>query len=308
MILITGATGGLGRNLVRMLAADGSKIRIYVRDAAKAQQMLRGNIEIVEGELSDVKALKKTMTGINLVYHCAANTSLTAPYQIMHRDNVTGTENVIEAAAGRKVVCVSSTAVYSRSLESPIKEDSPCSPPNSYVYGRTKAESDKLALKMGAIVVRPTYIYGKDLPRGMFQLLKMIEKGIMPIIGKGWNRLHYTHVSDVVHGLIKAGEKGKAGEAYNIAGPEYLSQEEFLHMLAKFLKVNPPKLHVPIFAAKAITSIIIPGYLESTNTIYADRIYDVSKAQKELGYKPKIKYEVGLKEVVAAYQSSKVQQ
>jgi len=305
MILITGATGGLGRNLVKTLVADGTKIRVYVRDAQKAQQMLRGNIEIVQGDLSDQKALKKAMTGINLIYHCAANTSLTAPYQVMHRDNVIGTKNVIEAAAGRKVICVSSTAVYSRSLENPITEDSPCSPPESYVYGRTKAEADKLALKMGAIVIRSTYIYGANMQGlGIFQLLKMVEKGIMPIVGKGWNRLHYTHVSDVVQGLIRTGEKGKAGEAYNIAGPEYVSQKEFLTLLAKYLKVSPPKLHVPIFAAKAIASIVVPGYLESANTVYADRIYDITKAKKELGYKPKIKYEVGLKEVVAAYKAS----
>jgi len=305
MILVTGATGGLGRNLVKALAADGNRIRVYVRDATKAQQILRGNIEIVEGELGDENSLKKAMNGVNLVYHCAGNTSITAPYQIMHRDNVIGTENVIEAASGRKVVHVSSVAVYSKYLKNPISEDNPCSPPESYTYGRTKAEADKLALKMGAVVIRPTYFYGADLPRGLFNLIGMVEKGLMPIVGKGWNRLHYTHVSDVVHGLIRAGEKGKAGEAYNISGPEYVSQEEFLKIIAKYLKVKPPKLHVPLFAARAVASFIIPGYMESSATIASDRVYDITKAQKELGYKPKIKYAVGLKEVVAAYRASK---
>ncbi len=303
MILVTGATGNLGRNLVKNIVASEVKLRVFVRNAQAAQEMLRGNIEIVEGNLNDVDALKRAMAGVNLIYHCAANIKRDAPYQILHRDNVEGTENVIDAAEGRKVVHVSSTAVYGKNAKSPISEDSPYNPTDN--YGKSKAEADKLALREGAIVVRPTYIYGSEFTRAMFELLKLIEKRRMPIVGRGWNRLHFVHVSDVVQGLLLAAEKGRQGQAYNIAGPDMKSQEELLSLFAKYLGVNAPKHHVPVFFAKLYANLLGSKYSEYAATIYVDRVFDITKARKELGYNPKINYEVGMKEVVASYKASR---
>jgi len=241
---------------------------------------------------------------VDAVYHLAALISYDAPRETLFAVNVEGTRNVLEAAKGKRIVYLSSTSVYGKKAASPITEQAAFSPTD--LYGESKAAADNLARAAGAIVLRPTVIYGFGFSEGFFKLFDMVVKKKMVIAGNGQNRLQWSHISDVVAALLLAREKGALGGAYDIVGDDVKTQEQFLGMVAGLLNVPAPKTKVPMVLLRTVGTLFVkPAYVE---TFASDRFFDCSKAKLDLGWQPKINFEEGLKDVVAEYNVRKSSQ
>jgi nucleoside-diphosphate-sugar epimerase len=296
-ILVTGGTGRIGRHLVAALLEEGEKVRVLAREPQKAKELWGDAVEAVQGDVTDRAAVAKAAEGVDAVYHLAALVSYDAPRETLFSINVEGTRNVLEAAKGKRIIYLSSTSVYGKKAASPITEQTPFSPTD--IYGESKAAADNLARAAGAIVLRPTVVYGFGFSEGFFKLFDMVVKKKMVIAGNGRNMLQWSHISDVVAALLLARKKGTPGGAYDIVGDDVKTQEQFLGMVARLLNVPAPKTKIPMVLLRTVGTLLVkPAYIE---TFASDRFFDCSKAKRDLGWQPKITFEEGLKDVVAEY-------
>jgi nucleoside-diphosphate-sugar epimerase len=239
-ILVTGATGRMGKHLVAALLEEGEQVTVLVREPEKAKELWGDAVEVVSGDVTNKASVIDALKGVDVVYHLAALVSYDADKETLFGVNVEGTRNVLEAAKSKRVVHMSSTSVYGKKAVSPITEQATFAP--TELYGESKVESDNLARAAKAIVLRPTVVYGPGFSEGFFKLFGLVEKKRMVVAGDGKNRLQWTHIDDLVAALLLARKKGRPGEAYDIVGDDVKTQEELLSLVAGLLGAPAPKL------------------------------------------------------------------
>jgi nucleoside-diphosphate-sugar epimerase len=307
-ILITGATGRVGKHLINALVKEVEKVRALVKEGIIENE----NVEIFYGDVLNKESLKKAVEGVDVIYHLAAIVDYLAPKDIMFNVNVIGTKNLLEVSKAKKFIYLSSTAAMGKKLkEIPATESTPCHP--SEFYGQTKLEAENFVKEAGGIIIRSADIFGSGFTEGYDYVISGLEDGSLPIIGNGKNFIQWIHISDLVQALLLAKENGKPGEVYIVAGKEVKTLNECLELLAKYLNVETPKKHVSKFLAKTMVNYkvfkakikkerpkVIPEYI---NKMTANRSFDISKAKKELGFEPKISYEDAAREMVEEYKS-----
>jgi nucleoside-diphosphate-sugar epimerase len=301
-ILVTGASGRVGSRLVEALVERGERVRALVMHFDTAPK----GAEVVRGNLLNKEAIAEAVKGADTIYHLAAVLDYAAPKKLMFDVNVTGTKNLIEASHASKFVYLSSTAVYGYHAASLITEATPSAPAG--FYGRTKMLAERLVLDRQGIVVRSPDIFGKGFQEGYEYVLGQLEKGTMPIIGSGNNKIHWIHISDLIDALLLAKDRGRPGEVYLVAGKEARPQKELLALLTKYLGAKEPHAHVPRYVASMMARYEVlvsrlrgrrPKVMpEHISKITSDRVFDTSKARKELGFEPKVEYDAAAKELV----------
>ncbi|MDQ2826870.1 MAG: NAD(P)-dependent oxidoreductase, partial [Actinomycetota bacterium] len=198
MILVTGASGFIGRHLVSALLADGHEVRALVRSDGAAKRVPQG-AELVRGDVADVDSLRAAAVGARLVYHLAG--SYRGSDEEIHAAHVTGTSNLLHALEpGTRLVYVSSTSVYGWDQRWPADHASPPAPASGYGEAKLRAEEIVLGWDgIEAVVARPTITYGPDDGKGMLaRAYNMMRRGARWFPGDGTNRIHLLHVDDLV--------------------------------------------------------------------------------------------------------------
>lgn len=323
-VLVTGATGFIGRRLTESLVQDGRQVRCLVRPASPPTVLddLRGRgVDLVSGDLMDRASLAKAVEDVDVIYHLAAIFDYAAPRAITFKVNVEGTRNLLDACRSvrlEKFIHCSTIGVMGRTGRVPADETRPCHPEDA-PYPRSKFEAEGLVREyhrrfgLPAVVVRPAAVYG---PRdhtllNMFQLA--LRGRFNAILGSGENLVSFVHVTDVVRALLLAEAKGRVGEAYIVAnGSTTLGR--FMETIARTLGTPPPTRHVPIGLVKFMAvlsagkSRLVGGKPTFTRSSIdfatSDRVYDISKARNELGYEPRIGLEEGMRETVGWYRAN----
>lgn len=304
-VLVTGATGRVGKHLVDALLKSGEEVRVLIRKEMTEFE----NVGTVYGDMLDKESLKKAVEGIDTVFHLAAVVDYSASEDLMFRTNVIGTKNLLEVFKGNNFIYLSSTAVLGKSLKKlPADENTPYSPSN--FYGRTKMEAEKMVKENGGIIIRSPDVLMPRFTEGYDLIFSKLLDGKMPIIGDGKNFIDYIHINDLINALLLVKEKGKKNEIYIVSGKGVKTQRECLEIAAKYLEVEPPKNHISVFSAKISTfgSVLkskfggrrefIPEYIEK---ITRNRSYDITKAKNELGFEPEVDMETSIKEMVGDY-------
>ncbi len=307
MILVTGGAGRIGRHLVAALAKK-EKVRILLKGGEKFSALR--NVEVFYGDLLDKESLKKAVYGCDTLYHLAAIVDYLAPKDLMWKVNVEGTQNIVEAAAGagvKKLIYLSSTAVYGKKHPNPANEETSLRPSN--YYGKTKAEAERVVLSHNGIVLRSADVFGKGFEEGYHAVFSMLQKGKMPVIGSGKNRIQYVHIDDLVNALLAA-KNAKPG-VYLVAGKEIKTQEELLGICSRHLGCKPPSkrssaLLIKMFVRLSMVANVfkgkrpelIPEYIDK---LAADRTFSTEKAKRKLGFAPSVGYEQGIAEMIEEY-------
>ena len=235
--LITGGAGFIGSNLARTLLRKGHKIIVFDNFSSGSINNLKDfkkQIKIVKGDVTNFKALLKTMKGVDYVYHHAALVSVAesmAKPQETHKINLMGTSNVLEAArlcGVKKVLLASSSAVYGNGRKMPYKEDYPtdCRSP----YAATKLMGEELlktyykSYGLNTVIVRYFNVFGPGQAANspyaavIAKFIDNIKKGTpLNINGDGKQTRDFVFIDDVVNATLLVMKKGKSGEIYNIA-------------------------------------------------------------------------------------------
>ncbi|VVB65921.1 NAD-dependent glucose-6-phosphate dehydrogenase [Candidatus Gugararchaeum adminiculabundum] len=321
-VLVTGATGRVGRVLVKQLMDRKFAVRVLIRNREHAMLLPKG-VESVYGDIVGPNSsgiLENAVKDVEYVFHLAAVIDERLSYTEMRRVNVEGTENLLTACSKhgvgvKRFVHVSSISVYGRKTPCKVCSEKDETKPDTK-YGRTKLEAEKVVEAfyetVPSVIIRPAVVYGKGFDEAYFQVLRMLEKGKMPIIGNGSNRIPFVHVNDVVQALLLACEKNNAVEnAFNICGAEQMTQKEIFAVACENLKVTTPTRSFPVLLVKVwagamevIDSLrgrkprVTPEYID---IISRDRAFAIKKAREMLGYAPKVGLKEGIKEMVQYY-------
>ena len=226
-VLVTGATGLAGNNVVRMLLSRGETVRTFVRSRSAADRCLAGlPVDSVVGALGDEAAVQRAVDGARVVVHAAAMVHCGWRHLAEMADaNVAGTRVVAAAArrAGARLVHVSSVdAIGLRADGLPADEDTPPGgmPECPYVVTKRDAEwvvQDEIARGLDAVIVNPVYMLGPwDWKPSSGRMLLEVGSGKGLFAPPGAN--DFVDVRDVAGGILAAAERGRCGRRYILGG------------------------------------------------------------------------------------------
>jgi nucleoside-diphosphate-sugar epimerase len=241
-VLVTGATGFVGKQLALKLAGSGHKVHAMYRSESKIGELGHPNIRLFKGTLTDRASIDNAMKECDQVYHLAAFAAVwTRKPEEIYEQNVQGTANILESALKhgvKRVVHTSTAGIFGPSGEKPNSEDNPIAETHFVHYDRSKAGAE-MTIKtyvrdgMDVIIVNPTRVYGPGKlgdSNGVTRMIRDYIKGKWHIIpGNGQSVGNYVYIDDVVEGHILAMEKGRTGERYLLGGSD-LSFNEFFNM------------------------------------------------------------------------------
>jgi len=325
MIVVTGATGHLGNNLVRALSAGGRTVDERAPSAGRAAGETAGRVrcvvlpgddlrpleglevEIVEGDVRDPEFLVKAFRGASVVYHLASVIALTpARARLVEEVNVKGTRNVVsaclETGVGRLVYVSSVHALVEPPPGEVIDESAPVDPDRiAFAYGKSKARATLEVLKavdrgLDAVIACPTGIIGPyDFgPSEIGEFFITFARGGLPAYVDGG--YDFVDVRDVAAGLISAARLGRAGELYLLSG-EQMTVREMLRLLEELTEVKAPRLRLPVWVADGLAPLAALYYrLTGAKAIFtSDSLYYLrsnsltshAKAACELGFSPR---------------------
>jgi dihydroflavonol-4-reductase len=323
--LVTGATGFTGGHLAQHLIDRGEEVRALVRAKSRERfdrsPLPAAGVVACDGDLMDAASVRRAVEGVDIVYHIAATyREAGQPDSAYRAINVEGTRNVLEAAkaAGvRRVVHCSTGGVHGHIANPPANEDAPFNPGD--VYQDTKLAAEQLARAFGkdhdldVVVARPIGIYGPG-DRRFLTMFRGLARGRFPMIGSGRPFYHLTFIDDLVEGFRLCGTVPAArGRTYILAGPRYTTLEQLVQMVAKELKVAPPRVHLPVWpfwtAGLLCEMICVPLRIEPpifrrrVDFYTKSRAFDTTRARTELGFAPKVDLEEGIKRTADWYRS-----
>ena len=319
--LITGATGFIGPNLIKKLISEGHFCRCLVRNSSKADILKEAGVELVEGDVTRADCLKGIADGMDRLLHMATlghMSNFTVTESMFEAINVQGTLNIMqEGLRGRvsRIVHCSTVAAMGICEDVPATESSLCNPHHAYGRSKLKAEQTVLDLvreqNLPAVIIRFSMVYGPGDPRDILKLTRLAKKNLFPKIGNRPKLTPLIHVDDAVRGLLLAAEKGQIGDIYLITNRNSVPFDDLRKIIQKALGVRRIPLYVPEWTALAVASLVEklfpllgkvpPVSRKNIESTLADRVFSIEKAQRELGFSPKIDPEVGLGETVAWY-------
>ncbi|HEV3082736.1 MAG TPA: NAD-dependent epimerase/dehydratase family protein [Gemmataceae bacterium] len=310
MILVTGATGHLGANLVRRLLDDGKAVRALLRPQSDAQALAGLDVELAPGDLRDPAVCASVVRSCTAVYHCAAKVSTTQGNSQHRREifacNVLGTRNLLHAALSAGVARVVVTGSFSAVGHDPARPSDESVPFDPFApstpYGQSKAAVEHECLKAFAdglpvVVATSCAILGPNdfKPSRMGQLLLDFAQGRLKAYVPGG--FEFVAARDIVQGHLLAMTKGRPGQKY-IFSTQFLTVDELLSIYEQVTGRNRPKLRLPGSLMSGLASIgdLFLNRLRpeaprrftaaAVRFLRMRRQADCSKAKRELGYQP----------------------
>jgi len=304
-VVVTGATGHIGANLVRALINKGRTVRSLVHMDRRAIEGL--DTEIVRGDVCDKESLISAFDGAEIVYHLAACISLSmADWPRLESINVNGTRNVVDAclqAGVRRLIHFSSIhALVQEPLSVPVDESRPLVESRKYPpYDRSKAAAEKEVRRgmekgLDAVIIYPTAIIGPyDYQLSYFgeALLALAQNRLPAMVAGGFD---WVDVRDVVEGAVRAGEQAPAGSRYLLSG-HWVSMCDIAAMVAEITGVPTAKFVCPLWLARLGAPFISAvGRLNGKRPLYtsvslralkSNRHISHNKAARELDYRPR---------------------
>lgn len=287
MILITGATGFVGRHLVARLVANGERPRCLVRGKQRAARILPADrVELVEGDTTRPETLPAAVQGVDTIVHAAFITADHKQSAGNHYNetNVQGTANLVQAAknAGvKRIIEISGLGT---------KPDRP----GSYMQGRYLAEKMVKESGLSWTIIQPSVLFGKDAPfiKGLADLIRSTP--VVPLIGGGNVLFQPIYVEDVVTVVVKVLEdpQDTADKTYTIGGPEYYSFtqviDELLHTMHKTrIKAPAPTPLVGVGAAVMEAVLPKPPLTKAAMTLFSfDNVTERDSVQRNFGFTP----------------------
>lgn len=320
-VLVTGAGGFIGGYLLDKLLGAGHQVRALALDEADAGRIRRPEVEVVMGDVREGASLEGVADGIELAFHAAARVTDWGPWREFEAVTVRGTENMLEvtARAGvRRLLLFSSTAVYATAPRGtpPLDEKAPYGGPESPwgFYGRSKMIAEQAALgyqeegRLEVSIVRPVSIYGPGDRTFLPRIVRYVRSPMAAWVAGRDPLTPFLYVTDAVEGIFAAGMSEKAvGQAYTLGPEPEIRMREFVVAICKEVGIRPPRRSVP-YALAAPLAGLSEGLARLVGTreppsltgmslflMTQDQRYDISKAQRDLGWQPTVSMEEGVR-------------
>jgi len=306
--IITGGAGFIGSNIAKSLVERGDTVKVIdnlTTGYKKNLDEIIDKIEFIQNDIRDLDMLQKEFAGFDYVLHQAALASV--PWSVAdpimtNQNNIDGTLNVLVAARDQKlkrVVFASSSSVYGEAIEEYKIESLPANPLSPYALhklsGEIYAKLFHQLYGLETVCLRYFNVFGPQQdPNSQYsavipKFIGAMLKGQQPVVfGDGEQSRDFTYVANNVEANIMAAESSRgAGEVMNIACGNSITLNELIRLINQELSKD-----------------IKPIYQEPRAGDIKYSKANIDKAEKVIGYKPKINFEEGLKETIKWYQNS----
>lgn len=297
-ILLTGATGFLGQHIQRELVAAGHQIKALSRSEQADALLASQGAEPVRAELTDADSLIRATSGVDAVFHTAADTNTWRVNNASQtQTNVGGIHHLIAAAKANQVKHIlhtSSVSAYSHLAHGVLREDVPQRGGDSWInYERTKFLAEQAVRESGLdfIIFQPSHILGPGDKQNWSRLIRLIDQNKLPGAPPGSGA--FADVREIAKAQVRAFQLGKFGESYLLGG-QHASFLALIHQIGIKLNRKTPKKPIPAFALRLFAQMkygislitrqapdITP---ESAMFTIHDLKVDSGKAKRELGY------------------------
>lgn len=306
-VIVTGANGFLGSWLTRTLCEQGHEVHVLVRQGSDLSELEGLPCQYKFGDVTNISSLVDAFMGMDTVFHLAGVIAYKKSQRaLMEKVNVQGTQNVIDVCRDLKIpklVYLSSVVAIGAgfSKDEVLNETSAFNIAHLDLgYFETKHEAEKRVIQacqsgqISAVILNPSTIYGAgDAKKGSRKMQLKVAQGRLKFFTEGG--VNVVAVEDVVDGIILAWQKGRSGEKYILSG-ENITIERLFGIIAEAAGQKPPSiclptwlLHVVGFIGDLLEKCGLKGPLSRENA-YTSTMYhwfDSTKAQTELGFKPR---------------------
>ena len=309
--LVTGGTGFIGSHLVERLLGKDISVRCLVRKANNLGWLQKNrDIEYVFGNVVDYNSLIPAVSKIDTVFHLAGVTKSTAE-ENFYQVNATGTLNLLKAVVKvnpdlKRFVYISSQAVTGPS-STPVTESEIPRPITPYGASKLAGEETVLAFRsqIPVTILRPAIVYGPR-EKDVYTFFRIIQWGIKPVLGWKEHYGSFIYVDDLVDGIILAAENEKAiGQTYFLVSESIVSWSSLNNEIARALGKKAITIHVPVLLADfiAVVTELISKLIGKPSILTRHKIKELkeeawicdgSKARKELGFHPKVRFSEGI--------------
>jgi nucleoside-diphosphate-sugar epimerase len=315
-IVVTGAGGFVGRNLLPRLLREGWSVRALLHP----EEPERGlpELEIRRADITRPDSLAGCFDGAQAVLHLAGAVGYGQSLEVCRSVNRDGTAHVAAEAlraGARRFVQLSSVSVYGRTAGVPLPETAPRRRTGD-PYGDSKIDAEEIleaharAGELELTLLRPSVIYGPGDDKFLPKLVENLRSGRARIVGSGSHRVDAIHVEDVADVVVRVlADPRTIGRCYNLDHPGNPSWREFVEALAAELGSAPPRGHLPFPIALAAAGLMEwasrwtgrPPRLTRYAVRVVGRAYDyrVERAQRELGFAPRIGLLEGVRPLLA---------
>jgi nucleoside-diphosphate-sugar epimerase len=305
-ILVTGASGFVGRSLCNHLVSQGFQVRGTLLAWESAKALADGVVPVVVEPLQGETEWGDALNGVDTVIHLAARVHIMSdpsadPLLEFTRVNCDGTSRLAREAvkAGvRRLVFVSSVKVHGEEAAKPYTEESPASPTDPYGISKWQAEQALREVEsrssLQVVVLRPTLVYGPGVKANFLNMMKVIHYGTPLPLASVRNRRSLIYLGNLVDALATcATHPGAAGKTFLVSDGEDLSTPELLRLTASALGTSARLFHFSTSLMQLTGKLT--GKSPQMSRLTGSLAVDSSRIRTELGWRPPFSIEQGLK-------------
>jgi len=317
--LVTGSSGFIGSHLAAELAKRSYEVQCLIRKTSRRRFLENLNVRFVLGDCRDKESLRPAVRGMDYVFHLAGVINA-LDWKTYFETNTQGTQNLLEACLEenprlQKFVFVSSISACGPSPRgTALREDDDCRPVSD--YGRSKLRAEQIVLgstdRLPLTIIRPPNVIGPR-QKELFEFIKLLHKGIKPLIGTGEPQTSLASVDDIVKAIIlTAVHPRSCGQIYFVTDGRAYSWRDIAGTVAESLGPRRFYLKIPYAVQYVLAALFeIGSTMKRTSPLFTRQnisatrkycwIYDSSKITNELGFKPSLEMEETIRKTVAWY-------
>ncbi|MEW6076427.1 MAG: NAD-dependent epimerase/dehydratase family protein [Thermodesulfobacteriota bacterium] len=313
-VLVTGASGFIGRRVVARLLEAGVAVRALVLPHEQLPEEWGTKVDIVRGDIADPEAVRQAVAGAGTIIHLAAVVSDWGDEALYWKYTVDGSRLVFEEALrnNSRVVLTASVVVYGDNVRKrPCPEETPYGRAFG-PYSRTKQAQERLAWEyyrdkaLRLTVVRPANVYGPGSGPWLHDIIDVLKSGAPGLISGGKGNAGLAYVDNVADVLILAGlDEETVGRVYNAGDGLDVTWNQYFHDLAAMIGAKKPaSVPRPLAAASAVVFESLwklfrvkkrpPLTREALNLVGSDNRFPNGRTARELGYTPLVSYAEGM--------------
>lgn len=314
-VLVTGATGFVGRTLCNRLFAMGARVHGTLLPTEAPSRLVQGVLPVTVEPLSTATPWSHALAGIDTVIHLAARVhimddSAAEPLNEFRRVNVAGTLRLAREAASagvKRLVFISSIKVNGEESATPYTADSAPAPTDPYGISKWEAEQGLRSIEsetgMEVVVVRPTLVYGPGVKANFLSIMKVVSRGVPLPLGSIANRRSLIYVGNLADVLATcASHPAAAGKTFLVSDGDDVSTAELVARIAGALGVPVRLLPFPPALMRLGAKII--GKSGVVARLTGSLAVDLAHARDVLGWQPPFSVDAGLRETAQWFKQS----